>query len=451
MRYVSLTKILTLPAVLLAACAVGEGDMAAGTGPTDDLPADAILDDAVTKARICATGETVEGIDVSYFQGKIDWSAVAASGRQFAIARVSDGTTFMDPRFRENWDGIRDAGMMRGAYQFFRPAQSATAQADIMIDAVGTLGPGDLPPVVDVEVADGQSSATIVSKLQTWLDRVESAVGRKPMIYAASGFWNTIQGTGQFAGYPLWVANYGVSCPQMPNTWNQWTMWQYTDTGRVSGISGNVDLNQFQGTLAELQALAGIGDSDPEVPGDGPGDDPVFGAVPMGVAWTRLADGGYDLQADAPADVHRVAYYVDGFAIGSADRANGESFAARYRFTQESQERFLEAIGYGADGAEIARAIGLIDVTSGVGVYIRQTGERTYEIGLERAPSAVAAIEVTADGFLLTDGVSQTAHSSRLAVRSAFNQLGPREFAINTFNADGSYRGTLRRTFTLVK
>jgi hypothetical protein len=82
-------------------------------------------------------------------------------------------------------------------------------------------------------------------------------------------------------------------------------------------------------------------------------------------------------------------------------------------------------------------------------VFIRQAGDKIYEIGLERAPSGVAAIEVRADGFLLVDGVSGKSRSSRLAVKSTFGTLGERNFALTTFNADGSKRGTLKRTFTL--
>jgi hypothetical protein len=90
-----------------------------------------------------------------------------------------------------------------------------------------------------------------------------------------------------------------------------------------------------------------------------------------------------------------------------------------------------------------------MDVTSGTAVYIKQMGAALYEIGLERAPAGAASIEVRADGFLLTDSVSGKSRSTRMAVRSQFNQLGPRTFTIRTFNADGTLRGSLTRKLTL--
>ena len=106
-------------------------------------------------------------------------------------------------------------------------------------------------------------------------------------------------------------------------------------------------------------------------------------------------------------------------------------------------------MGFDADDQRVGHGVGLLDVTAGTGVYIKQMGRRLYEIGLERAPAGVAAIEVRADGYLLTDAVAGTTRSARGAVRSTFNQLGSRQFTITTFAADGAVRGTLRRTFTL--
>lgn len=383
--------------------------------------------------RVCADGPTVEGIDVSRWQETIDWQKVKASGKEFAFIRVSDGLNYPDARFAANWAGAKDAGLLRGAYQFFRPAQSAEAQADMMIEAVGALGPGDLPAVIDVEAADGQSSATIVKKIRIWIERVEAATGRTPIIYAASGFWNTLSGTAEFAAFPLWVANYTTKCPSMPSTWGDWHFWQFTDTGSVSGVSGNVDVNRFNGTLADLQAMAQGG----------------LDLAPMGVGWTRNSGGIYDIGAEAGDDVTRVDYFVDDYQIGSATRDAGPGFADTYKFNVQTSRRLFEARGFDGGGKYIARGVGLIDSVPGTAVFIRQMGEATYEIGMERAPAEVATIEVAADDFVLTDKVSGLTKSPRLAVETTFNQLGSREFAITTFNADGSKRGTLYRTFTL--
>jgi hypothetical protein len=141
---------------------------------------------------------------------------------------------------------------------------------------------------------------------------------------------------------------------------------------------------------------------------------------------------------------------VDGFVIGEVARTAGENFPTSYTFDIERNERRLEVRGLDASGTQIALGVGLLDVTSGTGVYIKQMGESLYEIGLERAPSEVASVSVTVDErFELTDQVSREVRSTRLAVRSRFEALGERRFAITTYDASGAVRGTLRRTFTL--
>lgn len=207
-------------------------------------------------ATICAGSSTLPGIDVSYYQGAINWSQVKGAGIKFAIIRVSDGTGFMDPKFETNWSGSKTAGVVHGTYQFFRPGQSATAQADILINQLRKVGFGakDIPPVLDVEVTDGQSNDKIAAGIRTWVSRVTAALGRKPLIYTSPGFWSA-RGNPTISGTNLWVAHWGVSCPNAPSGWRGWEFWQYSSTGRVPGIAGNVDLDKFNGTLADLQSL----------------------------------------------------------------------------------------------------------------------------------------------------------------------------------------------------
>lgn len=217
----------------------------------DGPPVD-VSDDAVV---VCPGASTVEGIDVSEFQGTINWSQVKASGRQFAFIRVSDGT-YQDPSFASNWAGAKAAGLLRGAYQFFRASDDPITIADQFLAKVGTLGPGDLPPVLDVEVTDGQSATTIRTRMEAWLAHVEQKTGRTPFIYVSPGFWPNL-GSPNESHYRLWVANWGVNCPNTPTGWSTWQMWQYADNGSVPGISGNVDLDRFNGTLAQLHGIAG--------------------------------------------------------------------------------------------------------------------------------------------------------------------------------------------------
>jgi lysozyme len=197
----------------------------------------------------------VQGIDVSEFQGTINWSAVKASGHQFAFIRVSDGT-YQDPKFDANWAGAKAAGVLRGAYQFFRASDDPITIADQFLARMGTLGDGDLPPTLDVEVTDGQSATTIRTRMEQWLAHVEQKTGRIPFIYVSPGFWPNL-GSPNESHYRLWVANWQVTCPNTPTGWSTWQMWQKADNGSVSGISGAVDLDEFNGTLAQLQGIAG--------------------------------------------------------------------------------------------------------------------------------------------------------------------------------------------------
>jgi len=147
--------------------------------------------------------------------------------------------------------------VIRGIYQFFRPTQDVAAQADMVIAAVGTPVPGDLPPVIDVEVTGGLSASTIASRIRTWVDRVRAATGVDPIIYTGKYFWrDEVGGPTSFANNPLWIAQYTSHCPDLPSPWGSWAFWQYSESGYVAGISGAVDLDRFNGSLADLQALA---------------------------------------------------------------------------------------------------------------------------------------------------------------------------------------------------
>ena len=222
--------------------------------------------------RVCASGATLKGIDVSSYQGSVDWAKVKSSGRAFSFARVSDGTAHIDSKFASNWPKMKSAGLTRGAYQFFRPARDPSAQAQVFLDhlaSAGGLKAGDLPPVLDLETADGVASATVVSRAKTWLNKVQSALGIKPIIYTGKNMESVIGNS--FSSYLLWVANYGVSCPNLPNAWSSWKFWQSSDSGSVSGIGGAVDVDTFNGSATALKAITLRGLFVPE---DGPTMDP---------------------------------------------------------------------------------------------------------------------------------------------------------------------------------
>jgi MYXO-CTERM domain-containing protein len=222
---------------------------------------------------VCADGETVDGIDVSTYQGNIDWPTVKASGIEYAFIRVSDGLNSPDSKFAQNWAGAKSAGVLRGTYQFFRPNQDPIAQANLLLSKMGPLEPGDLPPVIDVEDDDGASPATIAANVALWVNHVEAATGRQPIIYTGRFFWNDFVQSNAFADYPLWIAQYGPVCPNLPTAWSDWLFFQTSGSGSVPGINGAVDTDLFNGSLAQLLEYA---NATPAVCGDSqcdPGED----------------------------------------------------------------------------------------------------------------------------------------------------------------------------------
>lgn len=201
-------------------------------------------------------GAPLPGIDVSHWQGTIDWDAVAADGVVFAFIKATEGGDYTDPRFAANWAAARRAGVVRGAYHFFRPQTDGAAQAAHFLRTV-PLAEGDLPPVLDVEVTDGKSAEAVAAGVRTWVQAVEAATGRRPIVYTRASFWTAQMGS--FGAYPLWVAHYRAAEPNVPAGWSRWTFWQHTDAGRVAGIAGDVDLNWFNGGRRELEAFVSTG------------------------------------------------------------------------------------------------------------------------------------------------------------------------------------------------
>ena len=243
----SLRTVITLAlAALLGACS-----SSGSTGESTCSSGDAL--------RVCSTGATIKGVDVSTYQGTVSWSSVKASGHVFGFARISDGLTHSDATFVPNWHGMKAAGVIRGAYQFFRPSEDPIQQADLVIAALagaGAIASGDLPAVLDLEVTDGIADALVVSRAKQWLAHIEAATGRKPIVYTAAFMSGTI-GT-SFSAYPLWVANYGASCPSMPSGWTDWRFWQVMIgvVGLVTTMSGLLGTQGTKMTAAIVAIVA---------------------------------------------------------------------------------------------------------------------------------------------------------------------------------------------------
>lgn len=199
---------------------------------------------------------SIHGIDVSRYQKKIAWRAVkemnvANIQLQFAFIKATEGQDLTDKQFKANWRQAKRQGITRGAYHFFSPSQDPARQARHFISRV-RLTTGDLPPVLDAEVASILPVNVYRQKIDAWLDLVEAHYKVKPIIYTNADFYKKYLGP-QYNDYPLWVAHYYEK--KQPRINRPWTFWQHNDRGNVSGIDAKVDFNVFNGDLIAFQAL----------------------------------------------------------------------------------------------------------------------------------------------------------------------------------------------------
>ena len=216
-------------------------------------------------AQDAPLGPPVEGIDVSNHNGNIDWKKVAADNKKFTFVLASDGTDFANPKYSEQYHGAKDAGLIAGAYHFARPDDSDGAtQANRFLDIMDYKNDGKtLPPVLDLEVDPNGGSCydMSVDQMHQWTksfnDTVKQRTGKDPIIYANPSFWKQCMGgTDTFSNHNLWLAAYEVDSPTVPKGFQDWDFWQYTDKGKVAGIGGNTDINQYKEGFERLKQLA---------------------------------------------------------------------------------------------------------------------------------------------------------------------------------------------------
>lgn len=199
---------------------------------------------------------TIHGIDVSHHQDNIDWTAVKAMQVQkikidFAFIKATEGLGRVDDAFRRNWFNVKQAGIPRGAYHFFISSKSGKAQAENFIETI-RLEKGDLPPVLDIEQANGASVEDLQQRVKDWLTVVEQQYKIKPIIYTNVDFYENFL-AGKFDDYPLWVAHYLVQ--DKPRIQRNWIFWQHNEKGHVNGIDANVDFNVFNGDSTDFKKL----------------------------------------------------------------------------------------------------------------------------------------------------------------------------------------------------
>jgi lysozyme len=195
----------------------------------------------------------VHGVDVSRWQGEIDWETLRQQGANFAYIKATDGGDHLDPMFRKNWDGAHRAGLKRGAYHFFYWCRTAAEQADWFIRNVPKVK-GALPPVLDVEFNHLSnckrrwSREDVLEKMQVFMDRLERHYGQRPIIYTAPDFYAAYL-KGAFPNHPFWLRSVAAH-PSKRYPGRDWVFWQYSGSGLSQGVGGKIDLNVFHGDEA---------------------------------------------------------------------------------------------------------------------------------------------------------------------------------------------------------
>lgn len=205
------------------------------------------------------------GPDLSHYQRAVDMRQLARAGASFVMLKATEGPTYEDPTYRRRHDEARAAGLVVGAYHFARPSKgldTALAQAHHFLRQIGTLRPGDLPPVLDLEQTGGLHPSDLVAWAARFLACVHDQSGRQPMLYTYSAFaaahLSVPSAYGRLTRYPLWLARYRRRPPAPPAPWKGigWTFWQHSDRAKVAGVSGRCDRNVTSLSPAGLAILA---------------------------------------------------------------------------------------------------------------------------------------------------------------------------------------------------
>lgn len=202
-------------------------------------------------------GYEIHGIDISHYQGEIDWeqlknAMIKGCPVRFVIIKSTEGASRLDDHFRENFNQVRDYGFIRGVYHFWSNKSSAREQAYYFLDKVH-LTEGDLPPVLDIEHKPADKSVDDFQRdVLTWLHIVEDKYHAKPIIYTYYKFKEKYLSAPVFDDYPYWIAHYYVDKVQYQG---KWKFWQHTDAGKLPGIKGYVDFNIYNGSFYDLRKL----------------------------------------------------------------------------------------------------------------------------------------------------------------------------------------------------
>lgn len=248
---------------LLAGCSSIGGDVERTALITEVDPSTGI--GSALTGRVTEPGDhPIHGIDVAKYQGAIDWSGVRASGVSFAFIKATEGGDRVDDRFAENWANARAAGVARGAYHFYYFCRTGAEQARWFIENVPN-DPGALPPVLDMEWNHLSPSCKrrppreeVLREMSVFLSMVEKHFGKRPAIYTSVDFHRDIL-VGAFPGYHFWLRSVAGHPSLKYHASRRFSFWQHTATGRIGGVTGDVDRNVYMGDAASFRRFAATG------------------------------------------------------------------------------------------------------------------------------------------------------------------------------------------------
>lgn len=200
------------------------------------------------------TGNSFEiiGVDISKYQGTVDFQKAKASGIKYVFIRATEGNTYQDANFESNYASARAVGLAIGVYHFYETNDEPLSQLE-NFKSIVSLRSGDLPPVIDIEKLHKRNKSNLIENIRTFLNGLESHYGAKPILYSGHNFSN--EHLTQFGDYPLWLAEYEVDEPQLPAGWSSWTFWQWSQSSTIGGINGQVDADRFNGDELSFSKL----------------------------------------------------------------------------------------------------------------------------------------------------------------------------------------------------
>lgn len=195
------------------------------------------------------------GIDVSHHNGLINWKKVAKGSKPlFVYVKATEGAGYVDKDYTRNITEARKEGLKVGSYHFFRMTSGAHAQFRNFINTVGDKKQ-DLIPMVDIETTDGRSRRAVLDSLKVFLNLLERHYGVRPLIYSHNSHYNDICAP-ELNKYPLYIARYHYKEPAIKGK-GTYTIWQYSETGRIDGIPERVDLARFHSGSSVKNILLG--------------------------------------------------------------------------------------------------------------------------------------------------------------------------------------------------